>query len=160
MVCRMQRTRRGPKAKPKTRRTRRSRRRLKGGQQPSLEVRYSAGSPTEPTVSWRYKGKLHTLICIDPDAAATPWLHWLVTNCKGASPSTGTTITPWAPPTPPPGTGTHRYQFKLLEQVRPIQTTPPASRASFPFQAFLKSNALKEVASAEVRVAAPPPAAA
>ena len=160
---------------PRTRRrrgskgTRRQSRRLKGGQQPFLEVRFPDGtkaSPApgplmkkeaaspQPSVSWRAPAKIYTLICIDPDAPATPWLHWLVTNCKGASPSTGTTVTPWAPPTPPPGTGTHRYQFKLLEQVRAIQIPPPASRASFPFQAFLKSNALKEVASTEIRVTA------
>ena len=61
----------------------------------------------QPTVSWDSPEPL-TLICWDPDAS---WLHWLVTDARG-NPASGTTVVPWAPPTPP--SGTHRYIFGLF----------------------------------------------
>jgi hypothetical protein len=66
-----------------------------------------AQTRAQPTVSWDSSEPL-TLICWDPDAS---WLHWLVTGARG-SPASGTTVVPWAPPTPP--SGTHRYIFGLF----------------------------------------------
>lgn len=76
---------------------------------------------SEPVVSWSpaVHGALYTLMVWDPDAPPTAraYLHWLVTNIAGDTPTKGTTLMPWAPPTPPAGTGTHRYIFGLFQQT-------------------------------------------
>jgi phosphatidylethanolamine-binding protein (PEBP) family uncharacterized protein len=115
----------------------------------------------QPTVSWiRNRPKdLYTLICIDPDApgAASPWLHWLVINCSGTTVSSGNEIVSWAPPTPPPGSGIHRYIFQLYRQSgsTPLQPqTFPVERAAFPLEKTVAENNLTLVDSKEYRVAA------
>jgi phosphatidylethanolamine-binding protein (PEBP) family uncharacterized protein len=115
---------------------------------------------SEPKVTWKAgeADKLYTLLCTDPDAPApnAPWLHWLVINCKGDDPSTGTTVMSWAPPTPPPGSGIHRYQFKLFLQptTAPIESRSPKGRAAFSSDAFIQSNKLQLLEEREIRVAA------
>src|SRR5262249_47470453 len=43
--------------------------------------------------------------------------HWLVMNIPGGGPiAMGQTILPYAPPTPPAGTGPHRYVLILCKQ--------------------------------------------
>jgi len=79
--------------------------------------------------------KYYTLICIDPDAPSPEhpefrhWLHWLVINIPGTGgdhvdPHKGHTLAPYMGPSPPAGTGPHRYCFVVYEQS---STIDPAS---------------------------------
>lgn len=58
----------------------------------------------------------HYLIMYDPDAVNPTWIHWIA--------SSNTDILPYQPPSPPPGTGNHRYIFSL------IPGTPPTTLSS------------------------------
>jgi phosphatidylethanolamine-binding protein (PEBP) family uncharacterized protein len=103
-------------------------------------------------------GDLKTLICTDPDAPGpnAPWLHWLVVNWKGAQleVQSAEEIVAWAPPTPPPGSGVHRYQFRVFKQEGPIRSNPPAGRAAFPLDSFVAEHRLIPLAETTFRVAA------
>jgi len=72
-------------------------------------------------------GKWYTMICVDPDAPSPDnpefrhWLHWLVINIPGTGgdhidPHQGNTIATYMGPSPPAGTGAHRYCFLVYEQ--------------------------------------------
>ncbi|XP_036054417.1 phosphatidylethanolamine-binding protein 4 [Onychomys torridus] len=71
-------------------------------------------------------GSYYVLVMVDPDAPsrADPrmkyWRHWVVFNVKGADMKTGnirgSVVTDYDPPTPPPTTGLHRYQFLVFLQ--------------------------------------------
>ncbi|XP_067879439.1 phosphatidylethanolamine-binding protein 4 isoform X4 [Heterodontus francisci] len=71
------------------------------------------------------ESKNYVLVMVDPDAPCQRnpkyryWRHWLVTGISGANLRQGvvqgTVLTAYAPPTPPPGSGFHRYQFFLYE---------------------------------------------
>ncbi|XP_006884967.1 PREDICTED: phosphatidylethanolamine-binding protein 4 [Elephantulus edwardii] len=68
----------------------------------------------------------YILIMVDPDApsrsspTARYWRHWLVTDIKGSNLKKGKiqgkVLTSYSPPTPPPHTGFHRYQFFVYRQ--------------------------------------------
>ncbi|XP_037514707.1 uncharacterized protein LOC119391104 [Rhipicephalus sanguineus] len=64
-------------------------------------------------------GHWYTVILLDPDAPSKSnpkmrhWLHWLVVNVPH---NDTTTLTKYAGPTPPPGSGRHRYVFLAYEQ--------------------------------------------
>jgi phosphatidylethanolamine-binding protein (PEBP) family uncharacterized protein len=155
-------TRRRPRGRP---------RKLRGGVQPPLAITFpgdvAAAStlpllPREavaanPTAKWPAgapAAPLKTLIAWDPDAPRAPYLHWLVANCRGTDPSSGTTLVPWAPPTPP--SGTHRYLFGLYEQTRgPITPHLQPPRTPFSPAALVKAHGLKLVATTGFKVAAP-----
>ncbi|XP_072410010.1 phosphatidylethanolamine-binding protein 4 [Chiloscyllium punctatum] len=82
----------------------------------------------EPRVKFVQANKdmKYILIMADPDAPSKEnpkyrfWRHWLVTNILGKDLQTGfiqgTVLSEYRPPTPPSGTGYHRYQFFLYEQ--------------------------------------------
>ncbi len=114
----------------------------------------------QPRTSWDVPPLEHpyTLLVWDPDAPRpnAPYLHWLVMNIGGSTETTGTTIVPWAPPTPPPGTGEHRYIFGLFEQASRISELPeaPAERAKFLLLPFMRRHGLSLVAAKGIRVAA------
>ncbi|XP_069774031.1 phosphatidylethanolamine-binding protein 4 [Narcine bancroftii] len=69
---------------------------------------------------------MHVLIMVDPDAPSRKnpkyryWRHWLVTKVQGKDlldgKVKGKVLSEYRPPTPPSGTGYHRYQFFLYEQ--------------------------------------------
>jgi phosphatidylethanolamine-binding protein (PEBP) family uncharacterized protein len=72
-------------------------------------------------------GKFYTLICVDPDAPSPEhpefrhWLHWMVINLPGTGsdhvdPHQGHTLATYTGPSPPAGTGPHRYCFLVYEQ--------------------------------------------
>ena len=76
---------------------------------------------------------------LDPDAPSrwepthAPFLHWLVYNIRRSHPSTsGDAAASYMPPTPPLGTGLHRYVVLVLEQTKGKIVVPEAAeRSSF-----------------------------
>ncbi|KAK9765896.1 hypothetical protein K7432_005420, partial [Basidiobolus ranarum] len=64
----------------------------------------------------------YTLIFADPDAPSRSnhtlgeFRHWLVGNIPGNDIAKGDIITAYLGPAAPPGTGFHRYTFKLYRQ--------------------------------------------
>ena len=74
---------------------------------------------------------LWTLLMVDPDAPSRTnpvcgeWLHWAVCNARLGSDGVldiehADVVTPYAGPTPPKGTGKHRYCFLLFRQSRKV----------------------------------------
>lgn len=97
--------------------------------------------------------KYYTLVMLDPDApspknwAARSWLHWLVVNIKDANVESGFTVTEYNPPTPPEGSGMHRYVFLLIEQTKEqTHYFPILERKSFDINKYAKENKLGNVA--------------
>ncbi|CAH2051985.1 unnamed protein product, partial [Iphiclides podalirius] len=77
----------------------------------------------EPCVSWDGDvNSYYTLAMVDPDAPSRSspllreFLHWLVGNIPGNDLKTGETLAAYVPPTPPPGTGFHRYVYLIYRQ--------------------------------------------
>lgn len=132
-----------------TRRRSTRRRRQRGGN--ILTVRFAEGLATRsaplftakdtPTASWPVQTFV-TLICWDPDAPKPSWLHWMVTNCVGIGPESGTTVVPWTPPTPP--SGTHRYIFAIYVSSTPIDVHIE-KRGNFDPAAFAAEYGLKQL---------------
>ena len=105
-----------------------------------------------PIVKWDTKNQYYTLLCVDPDSLEPAWLHWLVVNCKGGDPSTGTTLTPWEPPTP--STGIHGYFFNLYAHKSLLALDAPTTRSGFDTNKFVSENGLKLVGQFTTRVKA------
>lgn len=92
--------------------------------------------------------ELYTIMMVDPDAPVSKkqkkfWLHWLKIN-------TNETKSDYTPPTPPPGSGPHRYFICLFQQEHKL--TDIASyedmklRSSFDPHEFVKENGLTLIA--------------
>ncbi|XP_075895205.1 phosphatidylethanolamine-binding protein 4 isoform X1 [Nelusetta ayraudi] len=102
--------------------------------------------------------KPYVLVMADPDApsrsnpVAAHWRHWLVANIQGSGLKEGkiqgTTLTGYAPPTPPQKCGFHRYQFMLFQQPpeTPVTLTEreKSSRGKWNLQAFIKRFHLRK----------------
>jgi phosphatidylethanolamine-binding protein (PEBP) family uncharacterized protein len=108
-------------------------------------------------------GGPYTLIAWDPDAPQASWLHWLVVNIPGGSAYVsgpqGSTLVPWAPPTPPPGTGTHRYIFGLFLQPGPLDSAALAGALTRPFfnpARFAEQHGLRQIDNKRIAVSAGP----
>jgi phosphatidylethanolamine-binding protein (PEBP) family uncharacterized protein len=146
--------------------SRRSRRRVQRGGNPSggLEISWPGGQATAAPGPMLSRGIVAAkpavkilspstnpllLVCTDPDAPAGTWLHWLLLN-PHSSPED---IVPWAPPTPPKGSGVHRYQFRLYEMSGPAPPAPK-SRAAFPLESFVVKHGLKLLDEKEIRISA------
>lgn len=76
-----------------------------------------AESQYNPRIIYNHKiGDLYTIIAVDPDAPSKDnpiykyWLHLLIINNNEK-------IVGYELPTPPPGSGKHRYYFYLLKQM-------------------------------------------
>ena len=127
--------------------------------QPCLQA---AGPLTPPPSVTIPAGGPYALIAWDPDASQASWLHWLVVNIPGGSGLTGHTVTPWAPPTPPPGTGIHRYIFGLFLQDQLLDPKTVASqqqaltRAHFNPATFAEQHGLRPVNNKRIAVSAGP----
>jgi len=71
---------------------------------------------------------LYALAMVDPDAPSREnhkmreWRHWVVVNIPGNNVSKGDVISAYAGPTPPQGTGLHRYVFMLYKQSKKLST--------------------------------------
>ncbi|KAG0174628.1 hypothetical protein DFQ28_004274 [Apophysomyces sp. BC1034] len=105
-------------------------------------------------------GAEYTLVMVDADTKVPLVRHWISTNIDGGKPGTSlrdTTplhqYTPYHGPTPPTGTGKHRYVFILLEQqekkqlMRPTLEEPSHHRAFFNLKNFIQENNLRPVAA-------------
>ncbi|MFJ7065743.1 YbhB/YbcL family Raf kinase inhibitor-like protein [Streptomyces sp. NPDC101115] len=101
------------------------------------------GEDTSPPLAWSGVPNEATelaLLCEDPDAPGTTFLHWLVTGIDPTSRGVGEGRTPqggrewpngfgrvgWGGPMPPPGHGEHRYFFRLyaLSEPLPLRERP------------------------------------
>ncbi|XP_074643496.1 phosphatidylethanolamine-binding protein 4-like [Tubulanus polymorphus] len=110
----------------------------------------------------------YTLVIVDPDAPGLErnqfYLHMIVANLMGndlkAGISTGdiqkgTVITGYAYPTPPGGTGFHRYEFMLYKQntLEEMDVKPVIMRSGFNLEEFIKDRNLGSCsASCVIRV--------
>lgn len=106
---------------------------------------------------------MYTLVCWDPDAPKKSFLHWLIINCAAADNADGKVVNSWAPPSPPPGTGEHRYIIGLFKQNGPIDVPELSDRTGFNPTAFATQHGLTPLAYKGFRVKAedgppPPPA--
>lgn len=103
---------------------------------------------------------------MDADATVPLVKHWIATNVEGGKPGSGLRDTdplhqyvPYHGPTPPEGTGKHRYVFILYEQSTANQTLKPelqdpnVHRAFFNLADFTQQNKLKPVAANYILVA-------
>jgi phosphatidylethanolamine-binding protein (PEBP) family uncharacterized protein len=94
----------------------------------------------------------------DPDAPSPSsptcrsWLHWLLVDASAAansppsppSPPHGRDLVPFAPPTPPPGSGTHRYIIRIYQQPSlPMPAAAPHSRCGFDVDAWATAHSLQ-----------------
>lgn len=83
----------------------------------------------------------YALLMVDPDAPsrsnpkARSWLHWMVVNSNNADALEGGQVaTPYAGPTPPKGTGPHRYvllAYCQLRQTLKLNRVAPKKRNNF-----------------------------
>ena len=96
--------------------------------------------------------KLYTIIIWDPDAPHRPsFLHWLVTNIPGGDISRGRVIQPYTPPSPPAGSGEHRYYVGLYEQSQRISVGKVA-QTGFDMKTFTSKYGLIKKGVKMVRV--------
>lgn len=111
----------------------------KTGSQPL--VRYSEASSR----------KMYTLAMVDPDAPnradpkAAQWLHWLVVNIpgedlSGGDVSLGKVLMQHNGPSPPQGSGPHRYVFLVYEQTRSVRSRVSRNRAGFDIEKWTSSR--------------------
>ncbi|KAG2338826.1 PEBP-like protein, partial [Suillus weaverae] len=113
----------------------------------------------------------YTLVMTDPDAPSREnpkfreWRHWVVTGVKAPATSaietgnlaaqlTKPAVTPYYPPTPPPGTGKHRYVLLLYREPNldfsipvdaPERKNEPANRKNWNVAGFVNKYGLKLV---------------
>ncbi|KAI8384946.1 phosphatidylethanolamine-binding protein [Radiomyces spectabilis] len=105
-------------------------------------------------------GNHYTLAMVDADAEVPLVRHWIATNIDGSKPGTSfrdnSTLhqyTPYHGPTPPAGTGQHRYVFVLFSQqttnqtMTPVLEDPTVHRAYFNLTQFALDNHLTPVAA-------------
>ncbi len=121
----------------------------------------------EPQVLISNPDGQYTLLMIDPDAGKkTPnnqspgntkglyYLHWLVTNIPSSgNVQEGDVLVPYKGPTPPAGTGKHRYIFILYKQKLGITSGMSIQeRGNWNLQSFLQGKELTEVSRTTIHV--------
>eukprot|EP00727_Mastigamoeba_balamuthi_P004779 m51a1_g143 hypothetical protein (790) ;mRNA; r:458392-463570 len=95
---------------------------------------------------------LYTLLMTDPDAPSRTshkyreWLHWIVYNIPGSDLAKGEVATSYMGPSPPKGTGKHRYVFVLYKQSARIESFTTDERPSFKSREFASEHGLTPVA--------------
>jgi len=79
-----------------------------------------AATSAKPTLKFAdfEAGAKYTVIMVDPDAPSAKeaqkgkyYMHWILKDASGADLSGGTDALAYNGPTPPPGSGVHRYEF-------------------------------------------------
>ncbi|KAL9983780.1 hypothetical protein ACROYT_G006008 [Oculina patagonica] len=94
---------------------------------------------------------------VDPDAPSKDnakcrsWLHWIVGNIKGddleEGNNSGDTFTDYNPPTPPEGSGPHRYFLFVFEQDQELDSDAKVDkRCHFSIDDYKEKYGLKQVA--------------
>ncbi len=114
---------------------------------PTLLISYKASAiPSKIRLSVDNRGKLYTCAMVDPDApsrkqsaAGQQWLHFLWSNIKlqpdgELSLENATELMSYAGPTPPSGTGLHRYVFLCFQQHSRSQPKRDIAEARNGFQ--------------------------
>ncbi|GAB6026442.1 hypothetical protein CHUAL_012641 [Chamberlinius hualienensis] len=104
----------------------------------------------------------YILMMVDPDAPSSKggyFLHWLVTNINGEDFSKGNlqnskTSVSYAPPAPPKGSGTHRYQFFVFQQQENEVFNNITRRANFKMVQFFDNRNFCTTASIQFRTQA------
>lgn len=102
----------------------------------------------------------HTIMIYDVDAPSStnptnsPYLHYLVINIPGNNLSQGQQVIPYMLPSPPIGSGQHRYIVALYRQIGPISNITINERARFDINTFVTKNGLQLIVN-EVIVADP-----
>lgn len=102
------------------------------------------------------KGETYTLVMIDPDAPNHPegryFLHWIMANIPGEDLAqgdlkNGKPIVGYVPPTPPKGTGTHRYMFVVFRHddsaAKLTETIPNTQRRQWSLADWLDRQTVK-----------------
>lgn len=106
-------------------------------------------APTPPTK--------YSIMCWDPDVKeGKSFLHWLVINCSEGDNSDGKVIASWYPPSPPPGTGEHRYIIGLMKHDTALDIPEIADRMNFNPTEFSEKHSLTPIAYRGFRVETPP----
>lgn len=81
--------------------------------------------------------KYYTFIIVDPDAPTGPHIHQCIYNIPGDKVHKGTVLLPYYPPTPPKGSGEHRYFCILYEQAVKIMKPPVVNKDKRAYKKFL-----------------------
>jgi phosphatidylethanolamine-binding protein (PEBP) family uncharacterized protein len=81
---------------------------------------------------------MYTRLMWDPDAINPSYIHHLVVNITNKRTLNGTTVLPYTPPAPPPGTGRHHYFTVLFKQSNPINISF-LKRTNFDVATFVKT---------------------
>jgi phosphatidylethanolamine-binding protein (PEBP) family uncharacterized protein len=103
---------------------------------------------------------LYTIIMVDPDAPKTledhAFRHFMSVDVSGSKlqngirniEGSGRLLTPYMPPSPPPGSGIHNYQIRLYLQRKGRWNENPISdqRTNWPLEYEAKKSNLYEVA--------------
>jgi Raf kinase inhibitor-like YbhB/YbcL family protein len=112
-----------------------------------MPIDYTAlGRNVSPPLEWSQvppETKCYALVCEDPDAPNAPFIHWVIYNIPGSIVelrenipakdilSTGASQgvnsrgeLGYYGPNPPPGTGTHRYYFRLFALDKEMDLQP------------------------------------
>src|SRR5579864_5633059 len=83
----------------------------------------------------------YTIMMYDPNAARGTYLHYLVINVPGTNIARGQTIFSYQPPSPPAGTGIHRYVIDVYASQTPINLDAAAivseGRSPFDVESFV-----------------------
>ncbi|KII67423.1 OV-16 antigen [Thelohanellus kitauei] len=81
-----------------------------------------ANADSEPHLSWEASSDdKYTMVMTDLDAPRREWYHWLIYDVPGNDLTGGKTLIEYMPPSPPFGTGKHRYLFLIHKQEGPLQ---------------------------------------
>lgn len=116
------------KRKNKTKRNKKNKSKKQGGNRfaidyPSFSVNNTTVTKTKEETDTIRKPKitldpilLSTLIMYDPDAMNPSWVHYLIINIPDGKINEGTVVLDYMGPTPPVGSGVHRYIFEQLQQ--------------------------------------------
>ncbi|TFK21588.1 PEBP-like protein [Coprinopsis marcescibilis] len=123
--------------------------------EPDIEVVATAPEQLEGAVPGSTKS--YTLVMTDPDAPSRSdpkfgqWRHWVTTGVKLPEAASGNSFvtkskpasTPYEGPSPPPGSGPHRYVFLLFEEPPSFSLPEDAVESSGSEKTRPKWNAMK-----------------
>ncbi len=114
-----------------------------------------AQTASAPDLEWPLRedgSDMYTVLMFDVDAPSRAtshglcWLHWAVGDIPGLDIAAGAEIVPYAGPTPPKGSGPHRYVLAVYRQSREF-VLPQLDRPRFDPLRFAHSHALEPIAA-------------